>query len=99
MDTNHTIQLRLPHQGLHAVADASRVEFVCGEGSVWLTLDGVEEDFVLEPGERFQTDEHRRALLYALMPSRVEIVARQRRTPRPAGMGRFHLMPSMKAAR
>jgi len=99
MNTLHNTQLSLPHQGLHSVADASGVEFACNEGSVWLTLDGLELDVVLEAGERFCTQDHRRALLYALAPSRIEIVARQSRKPTMQRLSRFHAMPLMKAAR
>jgi DUF2917 family protein len=59
-------QVSLDHQGLFDIADASGVTVRCDKGSVWLTLDNDPRDFVLEPGEVFQTDEHRHALVYAL---------------------------------
>jgi hypothetical protein len=40
---------------------------------VWVTLDGDPRDYVLEPGESFTTQEHSRALVYALERSRVSL--------------------------
>lgn len=43
------------------------------EGTVWLTLDHDVRDIVLNAGDRFVTQEHRNALLYALAPARLEM--------------------------
>ena len=99
MATSRTTQLSLPYQGTHSIEDASQVEFSFTEGTVWLTLDGDPQDYILEPGERFSTDEPRRAVLYALAPARVEIVARQSRKQTMPMFSRFQPSPLMNAAR
>lgn len=60
---------RLEPRHLHAIPDAAAVEIVCTQGSLWLTLDNDRRDIILEPGDRFEADAHRRGLLYALEPS------------------------------
>ena len=105
-------ELQLQHRALYSVDDASQLLFHCREGALWITLDNDERDFVIEAGEEFSTPEHRRALVYALQPSRfyVEPAARSIETP-PARLARnsrkstmetfsrFHPMPFRKAAR
>jgi hypothetical protein len=99
MATSRTTRLHLPHQGIHSVADGSGVEFVCSEGSLWLTVDGDPEDYIIGPGERFSTIEPKRVVLYALADSRLEIVARQSRKLTMAMFNRFQPSPLMNAAR
>lgn len=67
--------LQLAHQATYSLADAAGIQIACREGTLWLTLDGDPRDIVLEAGEAFSTPEHRRALVYALQPSRISLVA------------------------
>jgi hypothetical protein len=92
-------RLDLEHRALFAVGDASDVDFTCREGTVWLTLDGDLRDYVLEPGDSFRTGEHRRALIYALAPARVDLVACKRREPVTQSHRLFRRMPAIHAAR
>jgi hypothetical protein len=91
--------VRLEKRALHRVDDAAGVQIACREGSVWLTLDDDYQDYVLEAGETFTTGEHRRALIYALAPARIDLVANQSRKTTMETFSRFHAMPSMKVAR
>lgn len=65
--------LQLAHQAIHSLPDAAGVQIGCIEGTVWLTLDGDARDIILEAGEVFTAPEHRRALIYALQPSRISL--------------------------
>ncbi len=66
-------ELHLPHHAIHSLPDAAGVQIGCIEGTVWLTLDGDARDIILEAGEVFAAPEHRRALIYALQPSRISL--------------------------
>ena len=59
----------LPARQLFEIPDAASARILCTEGCLWLTLDDDPRDVILEPGDSFRTDEHRRALLYALQGS------------------------------
>jgi hypothetical protein len=67
--------LRLDHKALYSLPDASGLALTCGEGVLWLTVDGDPRDFVLEAGETFETRDHGRVLVYALAPSRISVAA------------------------
>lgn len=67
--------LQLAHHAIYSLPDAADIQIGCIEGTVWLTLDGDTRDIVLEAGEAFTTQEHRRALIYALQPSRISLVS------------------------
>ena len=67
------ISLNLQRQALVNVPDAGDVRIACAEGAVWITLDNDTRDIVIEAGETFSTPEHRRAVIYALKPSRVNV--------------------------
>ena len=71
-------QVALEHQGLFDIADASGVTLRCDSGNLWITLDNDPRDIVLRAGEVFTTDEHRRALVYALGPSALTLEAKAR---------------------
>ena len=100
--------LQLPRRGLYSVTDAAGVQFSCTEGLVWITLDNDTRDIVLEAGQQFTGDSHRRALVYAMRPSALRITG-----PREAEAARtrhsrnstidtfsaFQAMPLAKAAR
>ena len=66
-------QLELPARGLLTLPDAAGIGIECRSGTVWLTLDHDPRDIVLNAGERFEGDVHRRALVSALEPSLVTI--------------------------
>jgi hypothetical protein len=68
-------ELHLAHHAIHSVPDAAGVQIGCVEGTVWLTLDGDERDIILEAGEAFTAPEHRRALIYAMRPSRISLIS------------------------
>lgn len=74
--------LNLAQRALYSIPDAAGVELSCREGTVWVTLDNDTRDYVLEAGQSFSTPEHRRALVYAIEPSRVGLEARA--SDRPA---------------
>jgi Protein of unknown function (DUF2917) len=106
------VELQLVPRALYSVDDASQVRFSCREGALWITLDNDPRDVVIEAGEEFSTAEHRRALVYALQPSRLYVEPTERsaepvlsslaRTSRKTTMetfSRFQPMPLTKAAR
>lgn len=66
-------EINLSRQAMFSLADAAGVRFAVDHGSVWITLDGDSRDVVVEAGHAFTTQEHRRALVYALAPSRVGV--------------------------
>jgi hypothetical protein len=99
-------QLQLARKALYSIADASGIEVTCAEGAVWLTLDGEEQDYVLEAGQSFETAEHRRALVYAFEPSRISLscadampCTRYSRNTTMEMFRRFQAIPLRKAAR
>jgi hypothetical protein len=67
--------LRLAHRAIQSFDDAFGLELVCREGSLWVTLDGDDTDYVLEAGDTFSTRLHRRMVVYAFEPSRMSIGA------------------------
>ena len=77
-------QLDLPARGLLTLPDAAGIGIECRSGTVWLTLDHDPRDIVLNAGERFEGDAHRRALVSALEPASV-VIARARPAAWPPG--------------
>lgn len=71
--TQAPMQLDLQYRALFSLTDAAGVRIDCDAGSVWLTLDNDPRDIVLEAGESFATPQHRRALIYAMEPSRLRL--------------------------
>jgi hypothetical protein len=65
--------LNLRHQALFSVPDVANVRIACAEGTVWITLDNDPRDIVLEACDVFTTQEHRRALVYAMRPSTITV--------------------------
>jgi hypothetical protein len=105
-------EVELAATALYQVPDASLVRFTCREGALWITLDDDPRDIVLEAGGEFSTAAHRRAIVYALQPSRLYVeptersptapIANRARYSRKAMMetfSRFQAMPLTKAAR
>lgn len=70
-----SFNLNLNRQAIFSVPDASAVRILCTEGAVWITLDGVPSDVVLQRCQDFNSLEHRRAVVYALQPSKVTVAA------------------------
>lgn len=66
-------ELRLDRRRLFEIPDAHGMKLTCREGCLWITLDNDLRDIVLEPGETFTGDTHRRALVYALQASRLVV--------------------------
>ena len=75
-------QVVLEHQGLFDIADAAGVSLRCDSGNLWITLDNDPRDIVLNAGEVFSTDEHRRAIVYALGASALTFEAKPQATAR-----------------
>jgi len=93
--TQH-LSLSLPKTAVFALPDAHEVDIECTRGAVWITLDHDRRDIVLEPGERFRSDVHRRALVAALEPSCVRFSAPALSIaagPKPAERSPWRLWP------
>jgi hypothetical protein len=73
METVPTVSL--PARQLFEITDAAGVRILCTAGSLWLTLDHDTRDVVLGPGDSFEAETPRRALLYAFEPSTFALVA------------------------
>jgi hypothetical protein len=69
----NAFSLSLRHKGLFSVPDAADIRIACVEGTVWITLDSDPRDIVLEASGVFITQEHRRALVYAMEPSTITV--------------------------
>lgn len=72
----------LSHKATLRVADAAGLEIICTSGQLWLTLDGDLRDIILTAGsndDRFRTNEHRVAIVYALADSQVKVSAANER--------------------
>jgi hypothetical protein len=66
---NDTTPLTLAARQLFVVPDAGVVRIVCTAGCLWLTLDHDVRDIILRPGDSFEENAPRRAIVYALEPS------------------------------
>ncbi len=71
---NH-FDLDLERRAMFSLPDAAGVDIVCRDGTVWITLDNDSRDYVLEAGESLHNAQHRRALIYAMRPSRIAVTA------------------------
>jgi hypothetical protein len=83
MSAASRFQVSLEHQALFDIADAAGATVRCERGNLWITLDNDPRDIVLRPGEEFSTDERRHALVYALSPATLTVMAREQEAPRP----------------
>jgi hypothetical protein len=72
----------LPRRAMFKLPDAAAVQIECRSGSLWITLDGDTRDFIVEAGERFSTESHRQAIVYALQAA--VVVVEPHRPPSPA---------------
>jgi len=66
-------QMDLPARTVLTLPDAAGIGIECRSGTLWVTLDHDPRDIVLEPGQRYVGDTHRRALVSALGPSSIEV--------------------------
>ena len=71
----NAVSLNLQHQAIFSVPDSAKVRITCVEGSVWITLDNDPRDVILDACQVFSSQEHRRAIIYALEPSVINVVA------------------------
>lgn len=67
---------------LHHIADIAGLRLRCEAGSLWITLDHDPRDIVLEAGQDFAAGAgmHRHAIVYALAPSQLMVLAPERRS-------------------
>ena len=61
--------MQLPKRAFVHVPDAAAVQLECHRGSLWITVDHDNRDTVLQAGERFTSQAHQHALVYALESS------------------------------
>ncbi|MDM0115557.1 DUF2917 domain-containing protein [Variovorax sp. J22R133] len=75
MTTKRTsrFQIDLPAHAIVTLPDAAGVGVECRSGCIWITLDDDARDIVLEPGERYVGELHRRALVSALEASTIAV--------------------------
>ncbi len=64
--TNPPTPVELPRRAMLKLPNAAAVEIECRSGSLWITLDNDPRDFIVEAGERFSTEAHTQAIVYAL---------------------------------
>ena len=81
--------LNLERSALFNLPDAAGVQIVCRDGTVWITLDNDQRDYVLEAGDSFTNAEHKRALIYAMRPSSIGVTS---------GLAQLPLAPGHKAS-
>ncbi|MDB5901097.1 MAG: hypothetical protein JWP41_4699 [Ramlibacter sp.] len=73
---NDSTPLTLAARQLFVVPDAGAVRIDCTAGCLWLTLDHDGRDIILRPGDSFEAQAPRRAILYALEPSGLRLQLR-----------------------
>ena len=94
----HASEFTLEPRAIHRIEDAAALQVNCREGSVWITLDDDPRDIVLEAGQCFSTQEHRRALIYAFDRSRLRLSTLQAPALAAARAGRTLAQPCLPAA-
>jgi hypothetical protein len=104
METVPTVTL--PARQLFEITDAAGVRILCTAGCLWLTLDHDPRDVILQPGDSFEGEAPRRALLYAFEPSTFALSASARAGPQPRGKlagpalaGRLGGQPGLRSTR
>ena len=70
---SNRFDLQLLRRAIFTVPDAAGVQVNCREGAVWITLDNDTRDIVLEAGQSFTGDSHRRALISAIQTSDISV--------------------------
>ena len=71
--SNAGFQIDLPARTVLTLPDAAGIGIECRSGTLWVTLDHDPRDIVLERGQRYVGDVHRRALVSALGPSSISV--------------------------
>ena len=66
--TKH-FDLNLERTAVLKLPGAAGVQIVCRGGTVLITLDNEQRDYVLEAGDAFPNADHKRALIYAMRPT------------------------------
>ena len=92
--------MNLESNALFNVPDAADIHIVCRDGTVWITLDNDLRDYVLEAGDTFDNAEHKRAVIYAMRPSLIEVTTATvnspaqpaRQTPKPRRLVLEHVL-------
>ncbi len=74
MEDAKNLSLNLERQGMLTLPASAPANVSCLEGALWITLDNDSRDIVLNPGEAFTTPGGRRAIVYALKPSRIKVM-------------------------
>jgi Protein of unknown function (DUF2917) len=95
---NTPMTVEMAHRALLVVPDAAGLALVCRSGSLWVTLDHDARDVILNPGERFATAGHHRAIVYALEASTLRLEAPVPATQQPATYWRLQATLSAAAA-
>jgi len=95
METVPTVTL--PARQLFEITDAAGVRILCTAGCLWLTLDHDLRDVILQPGDSFEGEAPRRALLYAFEPSTFALSASARAGRSPAESSRGLRSPGVWA--
>ena len=88
----HPFEVRLAARGLYEIPDVAGVCVSCRQGAVWLTLDHDPRDIILEAGDSFCGDAHRRALISAFTPGELVVTPAQWSAPQAAHVS---AMPSL----
>jgi hypothetical protein len=74
--------ISLPARQLFSIPDGSAARILCTAGCLWITVDHDPRDVILQPGDSFESEDARRALIYATEPSAFTLLARPQRTMR-----------------
>lgn len=74
--------ISLPARQLFEMRDGSAARILCTAGCLWITVDHDLRDVILHPGDSFEGEDARRALIYAMEPSSFTLLAQPQRTMR-----------------
>ena len=80
------IRFTLEENQIASTSEARGLALECVKGSVWITFEGLREDYVLNPGERMPIVSRGRLVVQGLVPSEVKFVA----PAKPAEISRTH---------
>ena len=74
--------ISLPARQLFEMPDGGAARILCTAGCLWITIDDDQRDVILRPGDSFEGEDARRALIYAMEPSSFTLLAQPQRTMR-----------------
>jgi Protein of unknown function (DUF2917) len=66
----------LERRGLHRIQDGAGLTILCLKGTIWLTQQDDVRDIILGAGESFALDRAGLAVLYALSPACMTVLAK-----------------------